>query len=134
MDEQTLFRVLADTVLALHVLLVCFVVSGLPAIWLGRALQWRWVDAWLFRLAHLATIGIVVAESWLDLTCPLTTWERTLRTLAHDASYDGSFVGHWLQRLLYVDAPPWVFVVMYTAFGAAVVATWWCLPPKRHDR
>jgi hypothetical protein len=134
MNEEALFRGAADAVLVLHVLLVCFVVGGLLAIWIGRALRWRWVDSRTYRIVHLATIVVVVAESWLDLTCPLTTWERMLRLRAHDASYDGSFVGHWLQRALYYDAPPWVFIAGYTAFGVAVVATWICLPPRRRVR
>ena len=134
MNEPTLFRGLADTVLAAHVLLVCLVVGGLVAIWIGRASRWRWVDTWTFRIVHLSTIAVVVAESWLDITCPLTTWERMLRLRAHDASYDGSFIGHWLQRLLYYDAPPWVFVAVYTSFGIAVVATWVGMPPRRNGR
>ncbi len=129
-----MFRALADAVLALHVLLVCFVVGGLIVIWIGRALRWSWIDTWTFRIVHLATIAVIVAESWFDVPCPLTTWERMLRLRADDASYEGSFVGHWLQRALYYNAPPWVFVVAYTTFGVAVVATWWWLPPKKRRR
>ena len=46
----------------------------------------------------------------------------------------GSFVAYWLQRLLYYDAPAWVFTLAYTLFGAAVAAAWWTWPPrwKRH--
>ena len=39
------------------------------------------------RLAHLAAIAVVVAESWLGLTCPLTTLESWLRARAGVAPY-----------------------------------------------
>jgi hypothetical protein len=125
-----LYRALADTVLALHVGVVLFVIGGLVLILVGNALDWRWVNAWWLRLTHLAAIGVVVAESWLGIVCPLTTLEMWLRARAGAATYGGSFVEHWLQRLLYYDAPPWVFVLGYSLFGLLVVGTWWLYPPR----
>ena len=110
-----------------------FVVGGLVLIVVGNLLGWRWVNALWFRLLHLATIAIVVAEAWLDITCPLTTLEMWLRSQADAAvaaRYSESFVGHWLQRLLFYSAPPWVFVLTYTVFGAFVVAVWLRFPPE----
>lgn len=124
-----LFRLLADTVLGLHLVLVAFVVGGLVAVPVGHAVGWRWVDAFWFRVVHLAIIGIVVAESWFDVTCPLTAWERGLRVHAHEVVSGRDFISDWMQRLLYIDAPPSVFVAAYTAFGLAVAATWWRWPP-----
>jgi len=53
-----------------------------------------------------------------------------LRSKAGDSTYRSSFIEHWLQQLLYYSAPPWVFVLAYSAFGLAVVATWWYFPPR----
>ena len=75
-------QALADAVLALHVGVVAFVVLGLVLILVGGVRHWRWVRGWTFRLAHLAAIAIVVAESWLGIECPLTTLERVLRATA----------------------------------------------------
>ena len=122
---------LADAVLVLHVAIVLFVVGGLPLIWLGRWRSWRWSDAWSFRLAHLAAIGVVAAQSWFGIVCPLTTLEMWLRGRGHGAVYAGSFIEHWLQRLLYWQAPPWVFVLAYTVFALLVLATWMLWPPRR---
>lgn len=36
-----------------------------------------------------------------------------------------TFLGHWLHRLLFFNAPLRVFTVCYTAFGLAVIASWW---------
>ena len=126
---------LADAVLALHVGVVAFVVGGLLLIVAGNLVGWGWVNALGFRLAHLAAIAVVVAESWFGVVCPLTTLELWLRAQAPGGTtYSGSFIGHWLQRLLYYDAPAWVFVLAYTLFGVAVAAAWWLFPPRRTRR
>ena len=119
---------LADTVLALHFALVVFVVGGLLAIVLAR--RWRWVDRPAFRIAHVLAIAIVVAESWLDFTCPLTTLEWWLRQGDNAGHPAPGFVQTWLHRLLYFDAPAWVFVAGYTLFGGLVALAWWVYPPR----
>ena len=124
----------ADAVLVLHAAIAVFVVGGLLCIVVGRARRWRWVDGLAFRLLHLAAIAIVVAESWLGIVCPLTTLEMWLRARSGATVYGGGFIEHWVGRLLFFDAPPWVFVAAYSAFGAAVLATWWRWPPRRGPR
>ena len=127
-----MFQFLADAILALHFAVVMFVVGGLLLIVVGNLGGWRWVNALWFRLLHLAAIAIVVAEVWLGIACPLTTLEMWLRAQAGAGAatgYSESFVGHWLQRLLFYSAPPWVFVLAYTVFGALVVAVWFRFPP-----
>lgn len=128
------YQLLADAVLALHVAIVVFVVGGLILILVGNLRAWRWVNALWFRLAHLATIAFVVAEAWLGARCPLTSLEMWLRVKARATTYDGSFIEHWLQRILYYDAPAWVFTVLYSLFGLAVLATWWYFPPRQNCR
>ncbi|MGC1274648.1 MAG: DUF2784 domain-containing protein [Planctomycetaceae bacterium] len=130
----TFYALAADAVVAVHVAYVAFVVLGLLLTLLGVARGWRWVRNGWFRGAHLATIGIVVAEAWLGITCPLTTWENQLRRLAGEATYSGDFVGRWLHEVMYFDLPPWIFTLIYTAFGLAVAATWVWAPPRRRNR
>jgi hypothetical protein len=125
------YQALADGVLTLHVAIVAFVIGGLLLVVVGNLFKWQWVNHVWFRIAHLVAIAIVVAESWLDITCPLTTLEMWLREKAGAASYRGSFIEYWLQRLLYYDAPPWVFILAYTLFGLLVLASWWYFPPRR---
>jgi hypothetical protein len=83
----------------------------------GNLRKWQWVNAFWFRLAHLAAIALVVAEAWLGATCPLTNLEMWLRVKARATTYSGSFIEHWLQRLLYYEAPSWVFGLAYSLFG-----------------
>lgn len=128
------YQFLADVVLALHVAIVAFVVGGLVAVIAGNLLRWSWVNAWGFRLAHLGAIGFVVAETWLGLVCPLTSLEVWLRAHARQGTYSGGFIEHWLQRVLYYDAPAWVFTTVYSLFGLGVLAMWWFFPPRRGPR
>jgi hypothetical protein len=132
--EHDAFLVFANAVLVLHVAIVLFVIGGLLLIVLGNLCRprWDWVNAWWFRLAHLVAIGIVVAETWFGITCPLTTLEAALRVRAGAPVHGGEgFIEHWLQRLLYYDAPAWVFTLIYTLFALMVVLAWWRFPPRR---
>lgn len=126
------YQALADAVLVLHAAVVVFVVAGLALVVLGNLRRWRWVNDWWFRALHLGAIGVVVAEAWWGVTCPLTTLEMWLRRRAHAPTYSDSFIEHWVSRLLYYDLPPWVFSVAYTLFALGVVAAWWVFPPRRH--
>lgn len=121
-------QLLADLVLALHLAVVVFVIAGLALVVAGNLRGWRWVNNLWFRLAHLLAIATVVAQAWLGLVCPLTTLEMWLRAEAGEAGYSGGFIAHWMQRLLYYQAPEWVFVLVYSLFGLAVAASWWFFP------
>lgn len=134
-----MYATFADAVLVLHTAVVLFVVGGLVLVVMGNVIGnpshnapgWPWVNRWWFRLLHLAAIGVVVAESWLGITCPLTTLEAWLRLQAGQAVSDQGFIEHWLQRLLFYDAPPGVFLLAYSVFFALVLAAWWRWPPRR---
>lgn len=132
MPTESIYLLAADAILVAHVLFVVFVVFGLLAIYVGYLLSWRWVRSYWFRLLHLIGIVFVVLESWLGIICPLTTWEMLLREKSGGETYSGSFIQHWLQSILYYDAPDWVFMVVYTLFAALVLASWFIVPPKRH--
>ena len=127
--ERT-YQILADVVLSLHVSFVAFMVIGLLVIVVGGLQQWSWIRNSWFRVVHLIGIGIVVAQAWLEVICPLTTLEMWLREQSGQAHYDGSFIQYWFQRLLYYDAPMWVFAIGYTVFGLLVVFTWLRFPPN----
>jgi hypothetical protein len=132
MNAALVYRVLADTVLLLHFAIVVFVVGGLVFVVVGNWLGWPWVNRMWFRTTHLAAIAVVVAESWWGVTCPFTQWESWLRSMAGSAPYGEGFIEHWIGRVLFHEAPSWVFTGAYTLFGLCVAAAWWFFPPKRH--
>lgn len=123
-------HIVADAVLSLHVAFVVFVVLGLLLIVFGGIRDWGWIRNSWFRAIHLAGIAIVVAQAWFGIVCPLTTLEMRLREQAGQAHYEGSFIQHWLERLLFYNAPSWVFVLVYTVFGLLVLVAWLRFPPR----
>lgn len=134
MGEDLLYQILADVTLALHVAVVVFVVWGLVLVFVGNLCHWQWVNIFWFRLVHLGSIAVVVAEALLGATCPLTTLEMWLRTKVYATTYSGSFIEYWFQRALYYEAPSWIFTLGYSLFGLLVLATWWYLPPDSKHR
>ncbi len=122
---------LADVTLALHTAFVLFVVVGQLLTLIGWWRGWRWTRHFWFRVAHLGAIGFVVLEAWFGVPCPLTILENDLRAQAGQTIYETSFIGYWLGRLLYYDAPRWVFTTAYTAFSLLVVLTFIFYPPRR---
>ena len=128
MQSPSIYLLIADAILFIHVL---FVVFGLLLVFLGGAPGWHWVRNPYFRVAHLAAIGVVILQAWIGMICALTTWEMALRAKAGDATYSGSFMARWLRTLLYYDAPAWVLVVCYTLFGLLVVGSWFWVRPRR---
>ena len=134
MDAAFLFLLAADAILFVHMLFAAFVVLGLLSIFIGKWLSWGWVCNPWFRMLHLAGITVVVLQSWLGIICPLTTWEMLLRVKAGNANYVGSFISHWLEVLLYYQAPEWVFIACYTVFGILVLFSWHWVRPAPVNR
>ncbi len=129
--EPSALFVPADAVLLVHVAFVAFVVLGQLYVMLGWALSWRTARNRLFRHLHLAAIGVVVLQAWLGLVCPLTLLELHLRGGDAGWSEGQSFIGYWLSRLLYYQAPAWVFTTVYTLFGLVVLSCYLGYPPRR---
>jgi len=118
---------MADLLVVVHFAIVLFIVGGLLAVWAGAALGWRWVRQPAFRYLHLAAIAFVAAEALLGIACPLTVWEDLLR----GGAQADSFVGRWVRRLMFYEAPEWVFTVAYVAWALATLATLRLVPPRR---
>ena len=129
MEPRSLYTLVANLLLVIHVLFVIFVVLGLMLVLAGKLLSWGWVRNPWFRIAHLLATSVVAVQSWFGVTCPLTIWEMELRSKAGEAVYKGSFIMHWLNEFLYYQAPQWAFVVCYTVFGALVFSSWFFVKP-----
>jgi Protein of Unknown function (DUF2784) len=116
----------ADALLVVHFAIVVFIIGGLVLTWAGALLGWDWVRNPWFRYAHLGAILFVALEALIGVMCPLTLWEDALRGGARP----DSFIGRWVQRLLYYRAPEWVFTTLYVAWAAASVLTLRLVPPR----
>ena len=89
-----LYGLLADITVLIHFLFVLFVVFGGVGV-----LRWK-----RLILAHLpaAVWGVVIElAGWI---CPLTYLENYLYSLYNrQLAYAGSFIGQYLQKLIYLD-------------------------------
>jgi len=126
---QRFYFVLADAILISHALIVLFNVASLPLIWLGRFFRWQFIRNFYFRTVHLLLIGYIALQAMLGQACPLTDWENELRIKAGSEAYAGSFIAHWVQRLLFYGAEQWVFTVAYALFFMLVLGTQFCVKP-----
>lgn len=112
-------RIAADALLVVHFVIAAFIVGGLLLVWVGALFEWHWVRNRWFRYAHLTAIAFVALEAVLGYACPLTIWEDLLRGGARPES----FIGRWVYRLLYYNAPEWVFTTLYALWAAATLVT-----------
>jgi hypothetical protein len=85
------FSLLADLIVLVHIAFVLFVVLG------GLLALWKPVIIWFHLPAALYGLGIELI-GWI---CPLTPLENRFRTLAGDAGYEGGFIEHYAQLILY---------------------------------
>jgi hypothetical protein len=102
-------RLLADTLVAVHLAFIAFVVAG------GLlALRHR---AW--AALHLPAVAWAAWTEFTGTICPLTPWENALRAAAGEAGYAGGFVEHYLIPLIYPEA---LTARTQVALGIAVLA------------
>lgn len=118
----------ADLVLAFHFLYVACVVLPAFLIPVGAPLGWAWVRNRTLRLVQLSMMALVAAESAIGVICPLTWLESALRGAQAPAE---GFLASWLHRLMFFDAPPWLFGALYAAFLGLLLLLWRIVPPRR---
>lgn len=85
------YRILADFVVILHLMFVLFALLG------GLLLFRNRMAAWL----HLPVLLWALVIEWTGRLCPLTPLENRLRSLGGEATYDKSFVEHYIVSILY---------------------------------
>ncbi len=124
------YLLLADFVALIHAGFIAFVVIGFALIIAGATMHWRWTRNFRFRLVHLLAIGFVCAESVAGYVCPLTLLEDHWRRLGGSSGYPYDFIGYWIDRLIYFDFPPILFMAVYLLFGIAVLGVFIWSPPE----
>ncbi len=121
---------LADLVAIVHAAYIAFVVFGFAAIVAGAIAGARWARSFALRATHLASILLVCVEVIIGAVCPLTALENSLRLRAGATGYPADFIGYWVDRLIFYNAPEWVFGLLYFGFAALVALSWWRWPPR----
>jgi Protein of Unknown function (DUF2784) len=86
-------RIAADALVLLHAGFIAFAVFG------GLLVLRRRVWIWL----HLPAAIWIMTVVTLDLICPLTPWEQSLRMAAGQQGYSGGFVEHYVFAVIYPE-------------------------------
>jgi hypothetical protein len=93
---KTLYLAAAELVVLVHFLWIVFLVGGaVPGV------RWAWV-----KWTHLGALGFSMALQLFGWVCPITHLEVWLRRAGGAASYEGTFIGHYLERIVYAPLPP----------------------------
>jgi len=95
---MTLFEVLAELVLLVHLLWILWVILGWMATRNRPLLRWFHIGSLLWGI--VAEVG-----PW---PCPLTIAEQWLELRAGPAPYQGGFLLHYLEIVIYPDISPGV--------------------------
>ncbi|VTR96122.1 Uncharacterized protein OS=Spirochaeta smaragdinae (strain DSM 11293 / JCM 15392 / SEBR 4228) GN=Spirs_3089 PE=4 SV=1: DUF2784 [Gemmata massiliana] len=122
----------ADTVVAVHVAYVAYVVLGQVAVIVAAPFRWQWARNPWFRFSHLTAIAVVGYEEIRGLRCPLTVWEEQLRALAGQTyNVSETFMGRLMHDLLFIDGKPDIFfTTVHLAMLVLVVQALIMYPPR----
>ncbi len=132
---KAFYALLADLLVVIHLFYVMFAVGGQAFILFGAMLRWKGVRSPLFRIGHLAAVGLVAIEAALGIDCPLTVWEYDLRRPAGLGVEEHlSFIARLARLIVFYNFPHWVFTLMHIAFGLLVIFTFILIPPRFHGK
>jgi hypothetical protein len=101
-----LYQVLADLTVLIHFLWILFLIFG--AFWGKRSRA--------IRKLHQCGLGFAIVIQVFDWYCPLTHLEFWMRSKhAHGAAYTGSYVIHYLERVVYLEVSQAVIAALTAA-------------------
>jgi len=109
---KTLFLAAADVVVVVHLLWIVFLILGaIP----GRRRAW-------IKWAHIGSLGFSIALQTFHWICPLTHVEIWLRRIGGAQAYEGTFIRHYVESLVYVTIPP---MLLFTGTLIVVAVSLW---------
>ena len=111
---------MSEIVLIFHFMIVLFFIAGF---FIG--LVWNQP---IFRYIHASFLGGTTLLMILGIPCPLTLLEESLR----NESYGGSFLGTWLNRIIYLEwFDPLHVLIADVLFMTLVLSSFWWHPVKK---
>ncbi|MEW6214461.1 MAG: DUF2784 domain-containing protein [Nitrospirota bacterium] len=119
--SRMFYRLAADFVVLIHFLWIVFLIFG---VFIGK--NYRAV-----KIFHIAGLGFAITMQIFGWYCPLTHLEIWLRQ-KHDPSlsYSGSFIIHYIEKLIYIELSPWIIFVL-TLFLVSISAYLYYVRSKR---
>ena len=122
---------LAAAILAVHLAIIAFNIAGLIVVPLGAWRGWRFVHAPLWRLAHIASLGITAVQAMLGQACFLTDWQFAASGAQGHAD---PLIMSWVNSPVYWDIPLEVFTLIYAGVLVYALALLWFVPLRRNWR
>jgi len=99
-----IYKILADITILLHLIWILFLISGI--IFAHKKSK--------IAFLHVAGLAFTLLLNLMQWYCPLTYLENYLRLLSSsNASYTGSFIINYLEKIIYPDLPE-----LYLRIGA----------------
>lgn len=112
---ETLYSIFLTAVIGIHFLWILFVITG----WIYCASSSFW------RTVHFGSVIYAVLIETLYFPCPLTYLENALRRAAGWAPYREPFINHYLEKIIYLDAPRWLLIFLVAALFSVTVLRYW---------
>lgn len=129
-----IYKILADTIVVIHFIWILFMLAGFILTVIGFW-QKRFFDRWVFRTIHLFGILYVSLLALMGKYCPLTILENILRRkYSPFLSYPGSFIIHYLERLVYPEVNPLIILIPTTFIALFTISVFIIKPPKKIRR
>lgn len=111
---------MATFILAIHFLIIVFILAGFPLV---LRLNHR-----MLRFIHSGTLVFITLLMMFGLPCPLTILEETLTS----SSYDGSFLAYWLHKIIYLEGIDASFILpLAVCFTVLVFSSYIWHPVKK---
>jgi len=105
------YKIIADIIILIHFLWILFILAGF-VLTLGGFFWKGYFNRWIFRTIHLCGILFVAILAVLGEYCPLTILENNLMVKYDpELTYPGSFITHYVGKLVYPDVEPLVIIV-----------------------
>jgi hypothetical protein len=116
---------LAELILAFHVLIIAFNLFGLVVVPLGAWRGWNFVHLPAWRLLHIASLGVTALQAALGRACFLTYWQAMA---SDDSRIPEPIIMKWVNSMIFWPLPTWAFVLIYLFTFAFTVALLWIAP------
>jgi Protein of Unknown function (DUF2784) len=98
------YRLAAELVIALHLALIVFGVTGSFIAWRWRRVMWP----------HLVVLGLIALVNVTGSPCPITDWEKSLMRRGGEQPFPGGFNEHYLVKPIHPKGiTPTVDLVIY---------------------
>ena len=126
------YKLFASLTVIVHFLFIVFMIAGFLFNFYAVVFKKKLLNYFCIRILHLAGIITVFSLEALGKYCPLTLFENYLHFKARDSfAYEGSFIIHYLEKIIYPDVNPAVIIIPTGVLTAVTLLIFIFYPPKK---